>query len=138
MLLNEDAAPARSMQGMAIITSFSGVIYAKVLIIPAVELFSYTNYPTPPFPQLQSASAPFGVALRPTHAVGYETPQVSGPWPTGTLLWPHDEPVMEPHQSPSTVGLGIAGFWPPASSCPCVGLSTGHIVLTNCFHQLLG
>ena len=132
MLLNEGAAPARLMQGISIITSFSGVIYAKVLIIPAVELFSYTNYPTPPFPQSQSAFALPDAALHPTHAVAYSTPQISGPWPTGALLWPHDGPVMEPHQSPSTAGLGIVGLWPTASSCPCVGLSTGHI----CAHQL--
>ena len=127
--LIEDAAPSHQMQGSATINSFHRVFYAELLIVPAVEPFSYTGTAIPPFPLVQSASLPFEAALRPTHAVEHSTLHIPESWPTHTLLWPHGMPVMEPHQSPCSVGLGL---WPTASSCPCVGLSTGQI----CAHQL--
>jgi len=118
--------------GSATINSFHRVFYAEVLPVPAVEPFSYTGTAIPPFPLVQSASLPFEAAFGPTLAVEYSTPHISESRPTAALLWPYGMSVMEPHQSPCSVGLGIVGLWPTASSCPCVGLSTGQI----CAHQL--
>jgi hypothetical protein len=130
--LIEGAASSHQMQGSAIIYSFQHAFHVEMLINPAIEPFSYTDTAIPSFPLVQSPSFSFDAALHPTQAVEYSTPPISGSWPTGALLWPHDMPVMEPRQSPSSVGLGMVGLWPTASSCPCVGLSTGQI----CVHQL--
>ncbi len=106
----DDAAPSRPMQGMATMTTFRRVFNAELLTPHVVELFSYNDFAT--FPS-ESALLRFDAALRPTHAAEHLTPLIPELYLAGTLRWPYDVPVMEPQQSPSTVGPG--SLWPPAS-----------------------
>ena len=126
----EDAGVSRRTEGTHTIASLQRFML-RYSFTSCFEQFTHTGFAISPFLPTQSGSLPFDGALRPTHAAEYSTQLSSGLGNANVLPWPHGGPVIELHQSASSTGLGIIDLSRPASSCPCVGHSTGLI----CAHQ---